>query len=161
MSSKTSQEKTSLPFIVHLITTGFYSGYAPVASGTCGSFVGLLFFYIPRFNNPFILLPVIVAVFFLGVWFSGMVAEEAHDTDPSMVVIDEIVGMWISLAFLPLTVFTLSASFILFRVFDVFKPSPARELERVHGGWGIMLDDVAAGIYANIVLQVIVYFFKI
>ena len=156
-------------FLVRFLATGFYSGYAPWASGTVGSAVGLLLFIFPAAWDTKVLIPLIAAGFFAGVYTSGIVArEEGHrltrtaaaakalfqggeavHADPSIVVIDEIVGMWIALAGVAPGIPAVISAFLLFRAFDVLKPEPARSLERLSGGWGIMLDDVVAGIYAN------------
>ena len=170
-----SSTVTRVPFLANFIATGFYSGYFPVASGTAGSLVGLGLYMIPGMERIEILSIAIIAGFFAGVFTSARVAAavgdqrsasaafskdllqqgHAHAPDPSIVVIDEIVGMWISLAFLPKTYGVLIAAFLLFRIFDIVKLPPARQLERIPDGWGIMLDDVAAGVYANIAVRVI------
>ncbi len=167
---------TSIPFFTRLIATGFYSGYIPWASGTFGTLVGILIYSIPGAANPAALIPLTVVGFFVGVVTSGRVAAivgnrlnpsaafakatfqsgEAHPADPSIVVIDEIVGIWITLLFVPVSAVATLAGFISFRAFDIMKPPPARQLERIPGGWGIMLDDVVAGIYANILTRIIV-----
>jgi phosphatidylglycerophosphatase A len=82
------------------------------------------------------------------------VARLAGSKDPGIVVVDEVVGQWVTLATLPLTPLTAGLGFLLFRGMDIVKPWPARDLERVPGGWGIMADDVAAGVYAHLVLRV-------
>lgn len=166
-----------IPFFTNLIATGLFSGYIPWASGTFGTLVGILIFLLPGTDHPAVLLPMIVVGFFAGVVTSNRVAETVghklsktaelakstfqpgdHEVaDPSIVVIDEIVGVWITLLFLPKTSLIVAAAFFAFRFFDIVKPPPARQLERVPKGWGIMLDDVVAGIYANIAVQ-IVYF---
>ena len=94
-------------------------------------------------------------VLVLGVWSGEQVASRLRDKDPSLVVIDEIAGMWVTLVALPWNPVTVVAGFLMFRLFDVFKPYPARDLERVPGGWGIMLDDIVAGIYANLAVRVV------
>ncbi|MDH4069831.1 MAG: phosphatidylglycerophosphatase A [Ignavibacteria bacterium] len=142
-------------FVVRAIATGLFTGYAPVAPGTVGSFFALCFFLIPGFGRPEILGGSALVALALGIYTSGRLCN-GGDKDPSIVVIDEIAGMWIAMLFLPATLPVLCGSFLLFRLFDIIKPFPARSLERLPGGWGIMLDDVAAGIYANIVLQIIV-----
>ena len=86
--------------------------------------------------------------------------EKAHGHDPSVVTIDEFVGMWLSVLFLPSTYLTFILAFFLFRILDIIKPWPARVFDRMNGGWGIMLDDVVAGIYTNIILQIVVLFLK-
>jgi len=162
-------ERPETPFLARFVATGFYSGYVPWASGTVGSAVGLLLFLIPGAWDIRILIPLIGCGFLAGVYTSGLVAREeghrltktaaaakalfqggeARHPDPSIVVIDEIVGMWIALAGIAPGIPAVIGAFILFRVFDILKPEPAVSLERLGGGWGIMLDDVVAGIYAN------------
>jgi phosphatidylglycerophosphatase A len=171
--------KVRLPFLTQIIATGFYSGYIPWASGTFGSIVGFLLYLIPDMEQPWIMSIAIVAGFFAGVITSAKVvavvghqlsatAELAknmlqgseHETpDPSIVVIDEIVGLWISLWFLPKSFFIILLAFIFFRVFDILKPPPARQFERYPNGWGIMLDDVMAGIYANLAVRLVMFVF--
>jgi len=136
------------------VATGLGSGYSPFAPGTAGSLVGLVLFW-PLRNLSFAWqAAACVALFVLGVACAAHVAKSVGDEDPGIVVVDEVVGMWITLLLVPLSPWTASAGFFLFRVMDVIKPYPARDLERLHGGLGIMADDVAAGIYANVVLQV-------
>ena len=163
-----------IPFFHNLIATGLFSGYSPWASGTAGTAVGLLLYYvIPGMDNPLILGAATVVGFFLGVWSSAVVArivghrltrsaeiakakfqggeKDEHKTaDPSIVVIDEIVGMWITLLFLPKVFPVMIIGFFAFRAMDILKPQPAKYLERIPNGWGIMLDDVVAGVYANL-----------
>ena len=91
-------------------------------------------------------------------WASGRAEKISGITDPSFVVIDEVAGQLITLFLLPFSWKILIAGFILFRVFDVIKPFPARRAEKLHGGWGIMMDDVLAGLYGNILLQLTHYF---
>jgi phosphatidylglycerophosphatase A len=165
-------------FLTRLIATGFYSGYAPWASGTFGSLVGLALFLIPGIATPLPFALLIVAGFAVGVSTSGkMAAVEGHRLtksaattkaifqagvhsvpDPSIVVIDEIVGMWVALFLLPKSLLAVSLTFLLFRIFDVVKPPPARQVERLPNGWGIMLDDLVAGVFANIVTHIIILF---
>jgi phosphatidylglycerophosphatase A len=136
-----------------VVATGGGSGYAPVAPGTAGSAVGLLLFW------PLSWLPLgwqigaTVVVFVLGTLAASEVATQVGLKDPGIVVVDEVVGMWISLLFLPLTPITAALGFFLFRLMDVLKPWPARDFERFPGGWGIMTDDVMAGVYANLLLR--------
>ncbi len=142
--------------IAYLIATGFGSGYFPIAPGTAGSLVAL-FLYIVFPWDLFYWSVIIAVTFLLGVWAAGAV-EKDMKKDPGIVVIDEFVGQWLALLFLPKMVWIFIASFFLFRILDIIKPYPARRIENLHGGMGIMLDDVIAGIYANIILQGIVYF---
>lgn len=169
-----------LPFFTELIATGLYSGYIPWASGTFGSVVGILIFLIPGVESPYILSLMILVGLALGVGTSRRVAEirghqltksaevakatfqpgDAHTPDPSIVVIDEIVGMWISLLLLPTTVAAVLCAFVIFRLLDIVKPFPARRLERLPNGWGIMLDDVVAGVYANVATHALLLFIQ-
>jgi len=161
-------------FLQKVFATGFYSGYVPWASGTAGSLVAVLIYLIPGFEAPFVLVPAIVIFFVLGAHASARVAEVegnrmikttavaksvfsggvSGEPDPSIVVIDEIVGMWVALLFIPKTLAAIGLAFVLFRLLDIVKPFPARRLEQVPGGWGIMLDDLAAGLYANLVCRI-------
>jgi phosphatidylglycerophosphatase A len=165
----------TIPFFTNLIATGLFSGYSPVASGTAGSIVGVVLYFIPGMSSSVVLGAAIIAAFFAGVATSARVASIVGDrvnadarltkelfqkgphvaADPSIVVIDEIVGMWIALLFLPKTWPAILIAFFFFRLFDIIKPYPAARLERIPNGWGIMLDDVAAGIYANIAAQIL------
>jgi phosphatidylglycerophosphatase A len=144
-------------FITKCIATVFYSGYAPIAPGTAGSLVALLPLIIFPTISTSTLLVIVIIGFFIGVGVSRQF-ERAYGEDPQVVVIDEAVGMWITMLFVPVTWKTLALGFILFRIFDIIKPPPARQFEAVPNGWGIMLDDVAAGIYAALLLFLITTF---
>ena len=166
-------------FLARFIATGAFTGLSPWASGTVGTLAGLLIVLIPGATAPLPLALLIAAGFVVGARAANAVARhvghrltataartkelfqpgEHAVPDPSMVVIDEIVGVWIAIFLLPPTLPAYACAFIAFRGFDILKPPPALQLERVPGGWGIMLDDVVAGIYANIVSQVIIRFF--
>ena len=136
------------------LATGFGSGYSPLAPGTAGSAVGLLLWW-PLHALPLAQqLAAIALVSLAGVAAAGHVARRAGIEDPGIVVVDEIAGMWVSLLLLPLTPATAAAGFLLFRVMDVLKPYPARQFEQLPGGWGIMADDLMAGVYANLLLRV-------
>ncbi|MEZ4884371.1 MAG: phosphatidylglycerophosphatase A [Chitinophagales bacterium] len=144
--------------------TGFYSGLAPKAPGTAGSlFAAILLFastsFVPDLVTTYSLLGVIALFFVIGVFTTNHL-EETLGKDPGCIVIDEFVGMWISLLFLPLQWWTIALGFVLFRFFDILKPFFIGTIDqKVKGGLGVMLDDVLAGIYANICLQLIVRYF--
>lgn len=137
-----------------LLATGFGAGYSPIAPGTAGSVVGLALFWPLQSLPQAPQVAAAVAVFFLGVIASTHVARNLGVEDPGIVVVDEILGMWVSLAFLPFTPLTAAVGFLLFRVMDVVKPYPARQLEHLPRGWGIMADDFMAGLYSNLALRV-------
>jgi len=128
----------------------------PAASGTFGSMLALAIYLIPGFESPNILIFVILIIFGLGIKASSIM-EKRYGHDPAEVTIDEIVGMWITLLYLPKTILVVIGAFIAFRFFDIIKPFPAREVDAMHGGFGIMLDDVIAGIYANITMQLVLF----
>jgi phosphatidylglycerophosphatase A len=129
-------------------------GFFPVAPGTAGSLAALLLYAPLRAwaSHPLFLV-VIALVVAAGVWASDRVEREWGTTDPGPVVIDEVLGMWMSLVWLPLSWAGVGVAFLLFRIFDIVKPYPARRAEAAPGGWGIMLDDAVAGLYANAVLR--------
>jgi phosphatidylglycerophosphatase A len=136
-----------------LVATGLGSGYSPVAPGTAGSLVGLLLF-LPLASRTWpVQLAAIVVVTILGVLAGGYVATSLGRKDPGLVVVDEVAGQWITFLALPMTPAIAIAGFLLFRAMDIVKPWPARALERLPGGIGIMADDVAAGIYAHLILR--------
>ena len=144
------------------IATGLGAGYFPVAPGTAGSAVGLALVIAFRQTS---LGPLGLAVslatcagllFALGVWSAGKAEKVFGRVDPGPVVIDEVAGQIITFVATPRTSWIgLIAGFILFRVFDIVKPFPARHAERFPGGWGIMVDDAVAGLYSLIVLVIL------
>jgi phosphatidylglycerophosphatase A len=141
--------------LARLLATGFGSGHAPVAPGSAGSAVGLLLFWpLAHVGLPWQIAACAV-VFVLGAYASTSLARELGRKDPGLAVVDEIVGMWVTLVGLQLSLTTVLLGFLLFRVMDVVKPWPARDLERLPDGWGIMADDVAAGVYAHLALRVV------
>jgi len=141
--------------VLRVWATGFWTGFFPVAPGTAGSLLGVaLYPWVPLGTlgpGAFLFL---AAAALLGVAAAGR-AEREFGEDGGPIVVDEIVGQWIALAGLAPTPFVLVAGFLLFRLFDILKPFPARRLERVGGGAGVMLDDVAAGLWAAIVLRLV------
>ena len=139
----------------YFLAFGLGSGLAPVAPGTAGSALGLLFF-IPALYAPFPVRVIIIVIgFVLGVWVSDRVAKHMEVKDPGGIVWDEFVGMWITLLWLPSEIWLLPA-FLLFRLFDIWKPWPVRVAdEKLAGGLGIMLDDVFAGLYALAAVQIL------
>ena len=139
-------------FLTKAFASGLFSGFSPVASGTVGSAVGLALYCIPGFENPSILLPLSLLVLALGIRASNAM-EKVYGHDPGEVTIDEVLGMWISLLFLPKTILVAALAFFIFRILDIVKPFPARRFDSIRGGTGIMLDDVVSAIYTNLFLQ--------
>jgi phosphatidylglycerophosphatase A len=140
---------------VFLATCG-YVGYAPVAPGTFGSAAGLVVFALVRSSGSQVVeLAVIVVLFAAGVW-SGTEAEHHFGgVDPGPIVLDEVVGMLITLALLPVNLTGAIVGFLLFRVLDVFKPWPSGRFERLPGGLGIMADDGMAAVYGNLIMRLL------
>ena len=142
--------------ILYAIATGLGAGYSPYIPGTAGSFLALiLIYFLPIQDMVWLFLTIIF--FLIGLWASGFVEKET-EKDPKIVVIDEIVGQWIALLFLPKVIWIYVSAFILFRLLDIFKPFPILEMEEFKGGYGIMLDDLVAGIYTNLALNLILIF---
>lgn len=139
-----------------LLTTGFGSGLAPRAPGTVGT-VAALALYLPLSLLPMpVYAVVIVAVLALGIWLSGRVADRLAIKDPGFIVIDEFVGLWIACFALPAGWIWLIVAFAAFRAFDILKPWPVSWCDReLPGGFGIMLDDVVAGLMALAVIQLL------
>ena len=139
-----------------ILGSGFYSGYFPVASGTVGSLAALIIYFIPGFEQWFIIVPLTIIFAAYGIYV-GTKFEIVYGKDPAECTIDEIVGMWISLIALPKTILIVVAAFLLWRILDIIKPPPARNLERLDGGIGIMIDDVISGLYTLIIMHLVVY----
>jgi len=147
-----------LNFVEKLIGSGFYSGFIPFAPGTFGSLVALLFYLIPGFENPTVLLFVISLFTVIGVSI-GNKFESVYGKDPKQCTIDEMVGMWISLIFIPKKIWFIAFAFVVWRVLDIIKPFPANISEKLNGGIGIMLDDIIAAFYTLVIIHIIIYIF--
>ncbi len=142
---------------VFIATVG-YCGYFPIAPGTVGSAAGLLFYVLVWWTqSPAVEVGLILVLFAAGIW-AGTTAERFFGgIDPGPIVVDEVVGMLITLAFIPVGWSGALAGFVLFRIFDVIKPYPAGRFERLHGGLGVMADDAMAAVYANISLRFVMW----
>ena len=140
------------------IATVFKAGYIPIAPGTVGSIIGLLVFWLIKDYASFTIeMFVAAALFFAGVWASTIVEQVLERHDPGVVIVDEVVGMLVALMLLPPTITVMFLAFLLFRVFDIIKPYPARWCEQLSRGWGIMIDDVVAGLYVNVLIHIILW----
>ena len=144
---------------VIFLATGCYLGRVPVAPGTFGSLLGLLICVV--LSDIWLTSAVLITIAFIGcsVWIADEAEKRLNQKDPGCIVIDEIAGMMVTLIGLPFNLFTAAAGFILFRLLDILKPFPIRLIERrLSGGVGVVADDVAAGILANIVLRIVLMF---
>ncbi len=135
--------------VIRFIATGGYSGYFPVVPGTVGSIPAWVLAWFLLGRDSKVLIVVTVLTIALSIW-SASKAEPLLGHDSKKIVIDEWAGMFLSVVFLPYRLDVYIASFIFFRFYDVIKPFPAGYCERYPGGWGVTLDDVCAGVYANI-----------
>ncbi len=136
--------------IAQILSTFFGIGYFPVAPGTVTSaVVALLFFFVPVLHSPTFLFALLALCTVVGVWAGG-VMEEHFGNDPSIVTIDEVAGQLLTLAFMPEGWLPLLISFAMFRFFDIAKPGAIDAAQRLPGGWGIMVDDLLAGLFANL-----------
>jgi phosphatidylglycerophosphatase A len=157
-----AQRRAVLAHPAGWIACGFGAGLSPVAPGTVGSAVALLPWFALRELAwaPYLL--VVTLAFALGVWASGIVIARLRIADPGAIVWDEFVGQWIALMpllWFPRNVGWMLVGFALFRLFDVWKPWPVSWADRaLEGGFGVMFDDVLAGIYAALVLALLLHF---
>ncbi len=144
--------------IIKFLATGAYSGLLPKMPGTFGTVVGIPVAYIFSGFTPMAGAAVLITGFFISSYVSGEAEKMLGGKDPSSVVIDEILGYMVAAYLIPLTALNIILIFLLFRFFDILKPFPIGLLDRkIHGGKGIVLDDVIAGIFANISVRIIIY----
>jgi phosphatidylglycerophosphatase A len=130
-----------------LIATFFGIGKIPGAPGTWASLAAAPCFYL-LIDRPVLHAAVLVGVYFLGVYSSGQLEKQMREKDPSCAVIDEVLGMGVAMILIPKDWPFIVSAILLFRLFDIWKPYPIQRLEKLPGGWGIMTDDLMAGIYA-------------
>ncbi len=159
--SLTALGRPRLKFFVQMIATGFGAGYSPVAPGSIGTLVGIpVYLLISVLAWPVQFLAVIVLSVF-AVYVAGSAEAALGQKDPARIVIDEIAGLQVALFLIPPSGWHLLAGYVLFRFFDIVKVFPARLCEsKLPGGYGIVMDDIISGIYANIVLSLAIYLLK-
>ena len=141
-----------------ILGTWFGSGLSPVASGTFGTLAAAPLVALSGIFSPLSSVLILMIMTLVAIWASQVVHNLLNRVDPSEVVIDEVAGFLLTMLWVPLSWGTLLAGFLLFRLFDIWKPWPAEPAERLHGGLGIVLDDLVAGLYANLGLRVILIF---
>ena len=145
---------------VVLLATGCYAGYIPIASGTLGTLIAIPLCYLLSRLDP--VQAIVLLGLFTGfaVWISGEAEKVFKKKDSGFIVIDEMAGFLVTLFLIPWSVKSVVIGFFLFRLVDIAKPFPIRRLEtKLPGGWGVVGDDVLAGIYANVILRIIMRFF--
>jgi len=161
MQSGESQLKT---FFISMLATGFGAGYSPFAPGTFGSLVGVAIFLLVQGVSPVLYILIVLLVTLVGIPISGAAESVFGEKDSQKIVIDEIAGQMIAL-FAVVAIggvepysarfgILVIAGFVLFRIFDIWKPYPVKNFEKLGGGAGVMLDDVAAGLYALLFLSI-------
>ncbi len=145
--------------LIIIISTFFYTGYFPFAPGTFATICFLpLYYFLFKDLHPVIYLILTIILYFAGVITSSYAAVIFNKKDPGKVVIDEVVGFLITMLFIPFTIKRMIAGFFIARILDIVKPFPARQLEVLKAGNGIMIDDAISGIYGNIILWILIFF---
>jgi len=140
--------------IAYTVGTFFGCGYSPVGPGTAGSLAALVIAILVHNRGALLLLAMVLLL--PGIWAAGKVAQYESRKDPQIVVIDEVLGQWITLAGAStLNWKSFLAALLLFRLFDIWKPPPVRQLEALSGGLGIVADDVMAGLYGALAIFVL------
>jgi phosphatidylglycerophosphatase A len=155
-----NSSETKINFFEKFIGSGFYTGYIPFASGTFGSIAALIIYWIPGFENPIIMFIAIIVFAAYGIYV-GNKFDKKYGKDPAECTVDEVVGQWIALLFVPKTIILSTVVFFMWRFFDIVKPFPARKLEYLPGGLGIMIDDVVSAFYSLILIHLVLIIFKI
>ncbi len=160
---KHSEERWEDAFIrrlIVLLSTGLYSGFSPIAPGTAGTIVGAgLYLAISRLPGFYYGITVVIFLF-VSCWLSGMAEGIFGKKDSERIVIDEIGGFLVTMVFLPPAPLNMLAGGLLFRFFDIAKPFPINRLQNLKGGFGVVADDVVAGIYSNLVLHICLFLLK-
>src|SRR4030042_1106891 len=141
---------------VLLSATGLGAGFSPIVPGTMGTLLAIPFYYfVSPIPSPLYELT-LVAFFFFSSWISDQAERYWGKKDDRRIVIDEVMGFLATMLWIPRSPLFIVAGFILFRFFDILKPFPLRRLERVRSGFGVVLDDVLAGVYSNIALHLVI-----
>ncbi len=139
-----------------VVATAGGAGYAPIAPGTAGSAVGLVIYLLTRHSPIAWQIGLCLAIVIVGTWAASRVETVFGEKDPGPVVVDEVAGQLVTLLLTGADVGAAVVGFFVFRLMDIVKPPPADKLERLRGGYGIMADDLMAGLYGNLVMQVVV-----
>lgn len=146
--------------VAKAITSFFYLGHSPLMPGTVGSMGGLVIYFIVRGNLALYVFSTLF-LFMLGMIFSAEAERIYKRKDAKMIVIDEACGMMISLLFVPYNIWLVILGFVIFRIFDITKPFPAKRIEKASGAFGIMFDDIIAAVYTNLILQLSAFMFHL
>ena len=152
--------------IADFLASGFYVGKIPFAPGTIGTLVAIPIMFIYWNKGVGAQLLITLSVFFIGLWASTVIVGDTSEgekskIDPDFVVIDEIAGYMVAMLGVPFEPLYLAIAFVLFRIYDIFKPPPIKWFENLPSGLGIMADDIVAGVYVLIIMQILIHLFKI
>lgn len=150
MGREVSQEEEITKHVKILIATGLLVGYSPVAPGTLSCLLGVFIWYL-LFSNRILYIVLASGLFVIGLIVADSL-EKDWGKDPRRIVVDEYACILLPLFFTPMRILPLALTFLLFRFFDIVKPPPVRALEKLDGGFGIMLDDLAAALYTTVVI---------
>jgi phosphatidylglycerophosphatase A len=143
--------------LIKLLATGFGSGLSPFAPGTAGTLVGVVICLLCLPLPWAMRLLIVIALSALSIYVAGQAEIIYQKKDDQRIVIDEIIGLQITMLPVAINVLSLCAAFVLFRIFDILKPFPIGNLQRLPGGWGVVADDVLAGIYAGVIMFTLNY----
>ena len=136
------------------LATCFKIGHLPIAPGTWGSMAAVIGWWLwLQYLDPLVFIVLIIMIFIIGVFATNIIIDHTGEKDPSRVVIDEMAGQWLGLLMLPDGMLYIAGAFILFRFLDILKPWPIRQLEQFPKGWGVMLDDMLAGLLTLCLIQ--------
>lgn len=142
----------------YFIAFGFGSGLLPYAPGTWGTVAGILLYMLWPISSLWVYLAFLLIIFAIGVVVSEKVTQDLGEQDYPGIVWDEVVGYWVTMFAVPRSWIWMGLGFVLFRMLDIWKPRPIRDIDaHLHGGWGIMLDDVLAGVMACVIMHLIVW----
>jgi phosphatidylglycerophosphatase A len=144
--------------IKKIIGSGLYTGFFPKVPGTFASLIALFFYLIPGFENPFFLISAIIISTLIGIPI-GTYFEKTYGKDPKYFTLDEFIGTWISLLFIPKVYYFIIPTFIIWRILDILKPYPANISENLNGGIGIILDDIISGMYSLLIMHIFITIF--
>jgi phosphatidylglycerophosphatase A len=143
--------------LIKFLASGFGAGLSPYAPGTAGTLIGVLL-CLPFIELPWIArLLFVIALLAVSIYVAGRAEKIYGKKDDQRIVIDEIIGLQIAILPAAVSVLNLCIAFVLFRIFDIWKPFPVKNLQKLRGGWGVVMDDVAAGIYAGAVLWLLTF----
>ena len=143
--------------LITFLATGFGSGLSPIAPGTAGTLVGVLICLLCLPMPWSLRLIFVIVLLTLSIYVSGQAEKIYRKKDDQRIVIDEIIGLQITMLPVAINILNLCCGFVLFRIFDIVKPFPLKNLQRLPGGWGVVMDDVAAGIYAGAIMWLLVF----